>query len=340
MRLQERLKSPQRAVSRVLLILLTAGGLLLSIYIAREEARQHRALERLRIGEIVDSHFGAVSEHILERANLAKTVARLFTPPTLDTPKPFGTFGMRALGLATDRLYPVVEQWTADRWTVLIAGQTVQELANPYGWIPYVIAANNPRPFCFWGESDLTDLVGVCQELNQRMTVLSRILELSGAPIAVLENVHGSEGIAVGPGAKWELPEGAGVGTGSPRRKAQVLHRRPDLRILPLRGNVETRLRKARDLGLQGAILAHAGLLRLGREGLVRHLLTRKAIQADLPHLAQQLVEAAFAVGRQPQRQRVGKEAHDRFPLRQWAAGRGGADHAVALAAPAAQHGR
>jgi len=39
--------------------------------------------------------------------------------------------------------------------------------------------------------------------------VLSRILELSGAPIAVLENVNGSDGISVGPGAKWELPEGA-----------------------------------------------------------------------------------------------------------------------------------
>ena len=41
------------------------------------------------------------------------------------------------------------------------------------------------------------------------MTVLARILELSGAPIAVLENVSGSDGISVGPGAKWELPEGA-----------------------------------------------------------------------------------------------------------------------------------
>jgi hypothetical protein len=72
-----------------------------------------------------------------------------------------------------------------------------------------VIAANNPRPSRFWGESDLTDLVDVCRELNQRMTVLSRILELSGAPIAVLENVTSSDGIAVGPGARWELPEGA-----------------------------------------------------------------------------------------------------------------------------------
>lgn len=102
MRLQERPKLPQRAVSRALLILFTAGGVLLSIYIAREETQQHRALERLRIGEIVDTHFGAVSEHLQARANLAKTVAHLFTPPPLDTPHPFGSFGLRALGLATD----------------------------------------------------------------------------------------------------------------------------------------------------------------------------------------------------------------------------------------------
>jgi len=49
----------------------------------------------------------------------------------------------------------------------------------------------------------------VCRELNARMSGLSRVLEVSGSPIAVLENVDGSEGITVGPGAKWELPEGA-----------------------------------------------------------------------------------------------------------------------------------
>lgn len=111
--------------------------------------------------------------------------------------------------LDADRTYPVVEDWTTQRWTVRIGGQVVQEVANPYGWIPYLVIANRPRPFSFWGESDLIDLIDVCRELNGRMTVLSRILELSGAPIAVLENVHGSDGIAVGPGAKWELPEGA-----------------------------------------------------------------------------------------------------------------------------------
>ena len=72
-----------------------------------------------------------------------------------------------------------------------------------------MIAPNDPRPHAFWGQSDLTDLYDLCRELNARLSVLARVLELSGAPIAVLENVDSSEGIAVGPGAKWELPEGA-----------------------------------------------------------------------------------------------------------------------------------
>jgi hypothetical protein len=119
-------------------------------------------------------------------------------------------FGPRsATGLDPNRDYPVVETWSAERWRVEIAGQTIRDGANPYGWIPYVIAPNDPRPHAFWGESDLTDLFDLCRELNARLSVLARVLELSGAPIAVLENVDGSEGIAVGPGAKWELPEGA-----------------------------------------------------------------------------------------------------------------------------------
>ncbi|MEJ7838638.1 MAG: phage portal protein [Thermomicrobiales bacterium] len=109
----------------------------------------------------------------------------------------------------TNAAIPVAEIWTDRRWQVLIAGQTALETDNPYGWIPYVFAANNPMSHGFWGRSDLIELEDVCIEINRRTTILSRVLELSGAPIAVLENVDGSDGISVGPGAKWELPEGA-----------------------------------------------------------------------------------------------------------------------------------
>jgi hydroxymethylbilane synthase len=70
-----------------------------------------------------------------------------------------------------------------------------------------------------------------------------------------------------------ELGEGACVGTSSPRRSAQLLARRPDLRIIAIRGNVETRLRKL-DLGEADAtLLASAGLERLGHSdiGVVLH---------------------------------------------------------------------
>jgi hydroxymethylbilane synthase len=61
-----------------------------------------------------------------------------------------------------------------------------------------------------------------------------------------------------------EIPAGGLVGTGSLRRKVQILHRRPDLEVVHLRGNVDTRLRKLESEGLDAIILAAAGLKRLG----------------------------------------------------------------------------
>ena len=61
-----------------------------------------------------------------------------------------------------------------------------------------------------------------------------------------------------------DLPQGAVVGTASVRRQAQILARRPDLRIVPLRGNVETRLKKLADGQADATLLALAGLTRLG----------------------------------------------------------------------------
>ena len=63
------------------------------------------------------------------------------------------------------------------------------------------------------------------------------------------------------------LGEGARIGTGSTRRKAQLLALRPDLEIVPLRGNVPTRIGKLESERLDGVVLACAGLDRLGRGG-------------------------------------------------------------------------
>ena len=61
-----------------------------------------------------------------------------------------------------------------------------------------------------------------------------------------------------------DLPEGAVLGTSSLRRKAMALRRRPDLKVVDLRGNVETRLRKLAEGGIDATLLALAGLRRLG----------------------------------------------------------------------------
>lgn len=71
-----------------------------------------------------------------------------------------------------------------------------------------------------------------------------------------------------------DLPKGARVGTGSPRRKSQLLALRPDLQIVDLRGNVETRLRKLDEGQMDAVILACAGLIRLGLEDRIRERLS------------------------------------------------------------------
>jgi hydroxymethylbilane synthase len=66
-----------------------------------------------------------------------------------------------------------------------------------------------------------------------------------------------------------ELKQGARVGTGSARRRAQLLHLRPDLVMLEIRGNVDTRMRKLVSGEYDAIILAVAGLRRLGLEGAI-----------------------------------------------------------------------
>jgi len=70
-----------------------------------------------------------------------------------------------------------------------------------------------------------------------------------------------------------ELPQGARVGTGSRRRAAELLTARHDLRILNIRGNVDTRLRKAESEPYDAVVLAVAGLVRLGRVERITQIL-------------------------------------------------------------------
>jgi len=69
----------------------------------------------------------------------------------------------------------------------------------------------------------------------------------------------------IGAASFADVPHGATIGTSSPRRRAQLLRLRPDLQIVPLRGNVETRLAKLAAGEADATLLAAAGLERLGR---------------------------------------------------------------------------
>jgi hydroxymethylbilane synthase len=83
---------------------------------------------------------------------------------------------------------------------------------------------------------------------------------------AVLERAdpHDALVLSSGSGDLSSLPRRARVGTSSLRRRAQLLAARPDLQVLDLRGNVDTRLRKLRDGQYDAVVLAVAGLVRLG----------------------------------------------------------------------------
>jgi hydroxymethylbilane synthase len=70
-----------------------------------------------------------------------------------------------------------------------------------------------------------------------------------------------------------DLPSGARVGTGSLRRRAQLLHYRPDLSVAPIRGNIDTRLRKLERGEVDALVLAAAGLKRIGQESRVSEYL-------------------------------------------------------------------
>jgi hydroxymethylbilane synthase len=63
-----------------------------------------------------------------------------------------------------------------------------------------------------------------------------------------------------------DVPAGGTIATGSLRRRSQLLHWRPDLNVVDLRGNLNTRLEKLQNSGWDGMILARAGIIRLGRE--------------------------------------------------------------------------
>ena len=103
----------------------------------------------------------------------------------------------------------ITEVWTERDFELHLDNALLEAKPNPYGFIPFVLFPNLREPKKIWGVSDLPQIMESQRELNRAMSQLSRILELSGNPIAVLENVEESEDILVKPGAVWNIPEDA-----------------------------------------------------------------------------------------------------------------------------------
>jgi hypothetical protein len=103
----------------------------------------------------------------------------------------------------------IQERWTDSRLVITADKVVVIDATNPYGFIPYVIFPNMARPRRCWGLSDLEDIISINSEFNIRVSTLSMLLQMSGNPVLVLENIDSTEGIRVGPGAIWTIPQDA-----------------------------------------------------------------------------------------------------------------------------------
>jgi hypothetical protein len=114
-------------------------------------------------------------------------------------------YGIKTAGKACT----MVELWTDKEFALYLDNTLLEKKPNPYGFIPFIIFPNLREPKKFWGTSDLVPVMESQRELNRAMSQVSHILELSGNPVAVLENVDGSTDIAVRPGAVWNIPEDA-----------------------------------------------------------------------------------------------------------------------------------
>jgi hydroxymethylbilane synthase len=126
-------------------------------------------------------------------------------------------------------------------------------------------------------------------------------LEIAGVPAR-----EDARDAYIGSVSSWgEVPENARIGTSSLRRKAQILARRPDLEVVEVRGNVDTRMEKLREGEFDGVVLAAAGLRRLGRAEEISFTIDldemipspgQGALAIEAPHAEDRPVTAAESI--------------------------------------------
>jgi hypothetical protein len=147
------------------------------------------------LGDDLSKVWRVASRYILT----AEELEQLYTP----------SFQNIKTGRRDKKTVTITELWTDGQFTLFLDNETIEDKPNPYGFIPFVIFPNVRQPKYFWGTSDIPPLKQSQRELNRALSQLSRILEVSGNPIAVLEGVESAEEIKVQPGAVWTIPEEA-----------------------------------------------------------------------------------------------------------------------------------
>lgn len=150
--------------------------------------------------------------------------------------------------------------------------------------------SNNPS-FCFEGKGEFVrelEAALLAGEINLAVHSFKDLpLDLpEGLEIAAVNQREDARDVLVSMKANSlsQLPPGARIGTGSPRRAAQIKVFRPDLDVGDIRGNIDTRLHKVYSGQFDGIILAAAGLIRLGWEERITEYLS---MDICLPAVAQ-----------------------------------------------------
>ncbi len=188
--------------------------------------------------------------------------------------------GTRASMLARTQSATVGNAWaehTGGRWEEVLIATDGDDLTRPLAQVGNPgIFVSRLRDALLSGEVDV--IVHSFKDLPSA--------QLPGVTVAAVPKRADARDalISAESGGLAGLPIGAVVGTSSPRRARALLAMRPDLAIEPIRGNVDTRLRKVRDGQVHATVLAMAGLLRLGKAGAVSEILP---IEQMLPAPAQ-----------------------------------------------------
>jgi hypothetical protein len=128
----------------------------------------------------------------------------------LPNPPPSRGRGWLSMGSAS-QMVETVEVWTAGRFQLLVDGQVVRDGPNPYGFIPFVHVANLQPPNSSWGESDLTHIIPLNRELDERMSDQADMIRYHADPPVVFRGIEEHSDLPVGPGTVWDLPRDADV---------------------------------------------------------------------------------------------------------------------------------